>query len=1154
MKSCQKIIAMLLAICMMLSSLAVLAVATDDAVDENTLTLAYDELVNQGLDPDALNNRLMGDYNNDRVIGADDARIALRTAVSLEKHLSKEQLFVLDVDQDGQVTAADARSILRMSVGLDGIKVINVISDSEEEIDFTRDSDNDNVPDYIEEMFKTSSELDDSDNDGINDYLEIYVVGSDPAVHDSAEDYDEDGLSNYDEINTYKTSPVKPDSDADDLTDYEEINQYRTDPNNEDTDGDGVSDGKEIELGTDPLVSQSTFQIREVAEAEDSVLVSVDITLSGEQVDSLSIEKNENTALFPEEIPGYMGAAYDFNVDGDFNNATISFEFDEALMDDENIDPVIYYFNEEEQKLEPLDTTIVGHTASTVVEHFSTYILINRKIFDSSFAWIDTWSSEENYTDLELVFVIDDSGSMRNNDGANERLTVAKNLVDKLPTNSKIGVVNFESDIEILTPSLMTDRNAVKDYLSTSYFHSYGGTYMYEGIQSAITLFDSKSESTLRALVVLSDGDTFDTGLHSSVVDTANKNNIKIYTIGLGNSTSYFNSYLKPLSNSTEGQFYLAKDASQLSVIYEDIGDKIDLSIDTDHDGIPDYYEDNMVAFNGVKIELDKNNPDTDGDTLLDGDEIAIQKYGLLDGEVVKITESNADLFTKVTVIGIMKSNPNYKDSDFDGIDDSDGNGHIKDKAALDNNFKGTLRMSGSDASINYKIDYRDFFRLNNAYNPRIAKASLIFSSVMYQNGELKYSDSNGLANSNSCKTIVGYHMRDVVDFELKKGCTELGISPYKDDDLSQVVFGHKLIEYGEKTKEVIAVFIRGTDGSVEEWSSNFDMGNREKFSSTADWKDINNHKGFDVASNRILGALEKYINKYVSNADTAIWVTGHSRGAAIANIVGAKLVDKGNTVFCYTFATPNTTINDNANATKYNCIFNYINQDDFVPAVPMSTWDFTRYGKSAVLDINGTMEKEWERLTGIKDYNPISKKHLDNLVNKLSKCSTNKWDTIHTYTCSCHGNKTNDKIIEKGVNIDTYEGIIAHTRPNQYCIAEKYKRFYGMEQYKLCQTTAYFMQVLAEIMATQYSDVVDPYHFLFINIDSGTMEKITEMVAIYSLADQYESARNEVIKAAACGIEHAHYTETYYIMLPYISGSLFSNSNGSGGGGGASW
>ena len=104
MKSCQKMIAMLLAICMMLSSLAVLAVATDDAADENTLTLAYDELVNQGLDPDALNNRLMGDYNNDRVIGADDARIALRKAVSLEKHLSKEQLFVLDVDQDGQVT------------------------------------------------------------------------------------------------------------------------------------------------------------------------------------------------------------------------------------------------------------------------------------------------------------------------------------------------------------------------------------------------------------------------------------------------------------------------------------------------------------------------------------------------------------------------------------------------------------------------------------------------------------------------------------------------------------------------------------------------------------------------------------------------------------------------------------------------------------------------------------------------------------------------------------------------------------------------------------------------------------------------------------------------------------------------------------------
>ncbi len=70
---------------------------------------------------------LLGDINNDGLIGAEDARLALRYSVSLENEesllaLCGEQyawLLSLDVDRNNEIDAADARQILRWSVNLD---------------------------------------------------------------------------------------------------------------------------------------------------------------------------------------------------------------------------------------------------------------------------------------------------------------------------------------------------------------------------------------------------------------------------------------------------------------------------------------------------------------------------------------------------------------------------------------------------------------------------------------------------------------------------------------------------------------------------------------------------------------------------------------------------------------------------------------------------------------------------------------------------------------------------------------------------------------------------------------------------------------------------------------------------------------------------
>lgn len=535
------------------------------------------------------------------------------------------------------------------------------------ETDLKLDTDRDGAPDYVEDYFGTDKNKTDTDGDGLSDFVELYSLVLDPlnadtdgnGVADGDEDLDGDGLSNLSETEI-GTSIFKPDTDEDGLSDADEIQLYGTDPLLKDTDSDGVSDAKEIELGTDPLVYEDAFSLTVRAEGTDTVKVSVETVLSGGQVESLAVEKYENDFFFPTDMPGYIGGAYDFSVDGSFDRATLRFEFDEALLADPAFDPVIYYFNEGTQLLEALDTRLDGNVASAEVTHFSKYVLLNRKVFESAFEWQDVWSTT-GYSGVEVVLIIDDSYSMRETDPSNQRLEVAKDLVDKLPVNSKIGVVRFTESTCKLTSTVTNDREMVKSYLTDRYFLSNGLTEMYKAIDDSFSIFGAADDSILRMMVVLTDGDSLNAYMHPSVVSSANDKNVRIYTVGLGSGSSfYYNMFLKPLAENTAGTFYMADDAKALENIYIDINKKIDIEMDSDGDGIPDYYEEHMVMFNGVNLVLDKNNPDSDGDGLPDGEEVAELNYQYNDDK------------TQVIVTGKLLSNPLEADTDGDGLPDEE--------------------------------------------------------------------------------------------------------------------------------------------------------------------------------------------------------------------------------------------------------------------------------------------------------------------------------------------------------------------------------------------------------------------------------------------------------------------------------------------------
>lgn len=96
----------------------------------------------------------------------------------------------------------------------------------------------------------------DTDADGLGDLWEIYYF-TNITFSSGTDDADGDGLCTYDEYRL-NTNPLLADTDGDGLNDGTEVNTYGTDPLRSDSDEDGLTDGDEVNLyGTDPLSADS---------------------------------------------------------------------------------------------------------------------------------------------------------------------------------------------------------------------------------------------------------------------------------------------------------------------------------------------------------------------------------------------------------------------------------------------------------------------------------------------------------------------------------------------------------------------------------------------------------------------------------------------------------------------------------------------------------------------------------------------------------------------------------------------------------------------------------------------------------------------------------------------------------------------------------
>lgn len=550
------------------------------------------------------------------------------------------------------------------------VLAIHLYNDSEEalektELDTETDSDGDGLPDFIEDYSGTDPQNKDTDGDGLADSVEAGIPGCSAdsfdydgnGVSDADEDCDGDGLTNQEEIQR-GTDPVVSDSDNDGLKDKEEIDTYGTDPINPDTDGDGAMDGWEIDNGYDPLVSGDDFQVEQEIIMGD-VSAHIDAVVDGQAVQTLGIQKTERTDILNPSIPGYLAEGVDLNVEGNLSGATLSFTFDEALLDVEGFDPVIYYYNEESGLLEPQQTIVSGNVASAALEHFSTYILLNRTEFDK--VWETEikppeYTGEDQKDGLDVVLAIDSSGSMSSNDRQGLRREAAKRFVDKLGENDRGAIVDFDDYASVFC-TMTSSKDALKAAIDK--VDDNGGTNLSDPVSMAVEILSAEENNHYKFIILLTDG----VGSYSSVYSQQAKDaGIVIYTIGLGNGVN--ESLLQEIAEDTEGKYFHATTADDLIGIYDDAaGVTIDYVTDSNADGISDYYTRLMCdgilklgtgagVFEGISYDKVQANADYDGDGLKNGEEVNVVRSGNL-----------------VTVK--MNSDPVYKNVDEDIMNDA---------------------------------------------------------------------------------------------------------------------------------------------------------------------------------------------------------------------------------------------------------------------------------------------------------------------------------------------------------------------------------------------------------------------------------------------------------------------------------------------------
>lgn len=257
---------------------------------------------------------------------------------------------------------------------------------------------------------------------------------------------------------------------------------------------------------------------------------------------------------------------------------------------------------------------------------------------------------------------------------------------------------------------------------------------------------------------------------------------------------------------------------------------------------------------------------------------------------------------------------------------------------------KGNFYYPREEINKTFEIsgDFKNFSTYDNStYHEELAELGIVLSTNVYETIETSV-EGMEVETKNKKDLFDALGMEDYQMVSLNK-------EDYQTDSNDTACFqmAHHRYEVNGVSKEAIFLVFCGTRNQ-EEWLSDMDLGGCEEYGELTgehpDYKDLKLHKGISVAYERSLPSIEEYLADYISpTKDNALFITGHSRGAGLANLVGAHLEKEGNfKTFTYTFASPRI-IRDSE--TDRDSIFNIVNEQDFVGALAPASYGFKRYG-----------------------------------------------------------------------------------------------------------------------------------------------------------------------------------------------------------------
>ncbi|WP_294429591.1 lipase family protein [uncultured Treponema sp.] len=281
----------------------------------------------------------------------------------------------------------------------------------------------------------------------------------------------------------------------------------------------------------------------------------------------------------------------------------------------------------------------------------------------------------------------------------------------------------------------------------------------------------------------------------------------------------------------------------------------------------------------------------------------------------------------------------------------------------------GLMVASKKPVPIEMDWDDNNFINANpKVYNHKIARLAAIFSTIAYVHADER-PNTNELLKS---YRLLGFNESNIYwNYNLDYN------HPMNQNNQAAYSFAFKDIQTPSGTKKLVFLIIRGTPLSANEWLSNLNISDSTK-------KDIKVHEGFLSTCEIIKQDFYKFLqDNAISKSDSYFLISGHSRGAAIANLLGSIFYDDkvitSDKMFVYTFASPNVSQEDRTQNDEYKFIWNIVNAEDAVPTVPpnRNKWNWKKFGNTRVIANYWNSDPE----TYLNDYLPRMNKYYKKLL-----------------------------------------------------------------------------------------------------------------------------------------------------------------------------